>query len=60
MRPLNPKLWLAPVAALIGFGTSTVFADVTEDCSVCGCLDCNNNGVDDRCDVACSNSSIRV
>ena len=35
-----------------------MFAEPTISCTMCGCTDCNGNGVDDRCDVSCSNAGI--
>ncbi len=39
-------------------GGGAVLAEPTISCTQCGCTDCNGNGVDDRCDVSCSNSGI--
>ncbi len=39
-------------------GGGAVRSEPTISCTMCGCTDCNGNGVDDRCDVSCSNSGI--
>ena len=60
MTRLNRKMWSAPLVALIGFSSVTVFAaPPPANCWVCGVVeDCNCNGVDDRCDVSCSNGGL--
>lgn len=59
MAPLTRKMRSVLIAALIGIPAATLFAaPPPPDCSACGCPDCNNNGVDDRCDVSCSNGGV--